>query len=468
MKIAKAAIASSLGIDPSSMNKVSDGLCQVHQKIASSIGIEPLSMKNNLSFDIYHVNLNHEDTKTRVIATLRDRIRRLESTLNLPHDDERRIASTKEHFIICKAFFLTDLAEQMTALILASPPSIEIDDTFMIMTKMAGTPKTRLKMASRGIVTYLAKFATRGDSEFLRARLFLCTYAYYLTDEDITQCLVDRILAEPRGISLFVLSRLAWRGCLDHSYMDRLISYSRKHMGNKNPGHLIESLSVSSALRFIDNRRTPPTQYEFLVGQLRRYVFPNDDVMDAQFILSSDFDSHAPLCMNLMLLGSNDSDVRFIGALRLAVQLGRHKSCFHEFWNNIPSTDDFEKQARLALPLDDTESAERSHSFVATNILKLRSDPDPHVCRLGKHAWNNIPVSVRRHVTWCTSLHKYIPSDQKNMVTTMLKLSKRSRGNGGIPLPEDVLIRFVFPFACDFGLDDPIVPAISGAKGSTA
>ena len=192
MKIAKAAIASSLGIDPSSMNKVSDGLCHVHQKIASSLGMKPRSMNSNLFFDIYLVNLNNGNTLQRLIDELFYRIRSHHSTLNLPYNNDIRIASTNEYSALCEAFFLTDLAEQMTALILEPTTSATaIDKRFAILEAMALEPKHKLKMVSRGIVSYLARFATRGDSEFRISLSFLDYSVQYLAKEDITKGLVD-------------------------------------------------------------------------------------------------------------------------------------------------------------------------------------------------------------------------------------------------------------------------------------
>ena len=349
-------------------------------------------------------------------------------------------------------------------------------------------------------------------------------FVFYLPEADLNPAIVCPLLLAPKTSSIFgvnrvdnetmirhcvqTLERLLLRGSpdvrnmflfldKDGVYIDSLKSYYRQRVQdafNSNaccpePSTLVVNTSIIAALSLIfDSTKNeigsiiPAAQ----MNKLRRIVFQknndgnnyhdDDTIAINPYLVQNEKRSRQhlskkgcvrpgeSLCMYLGMCSSDNNDIRFLGALRLAAQIQsmefRGIEDFEPYRMSTPSAGFYANQAARCLArqcsLDDDylllhrqQQRERPHALFATCVLLLgTSDPDPDVCRLGKIVWNSIPTLVRRQVLWCPKLHTSFPSHQKDIVHSMLKLAARQNGDG-IPIPKDILIRYVLPFACD-------------------
>lgn len=84
------------------------------------------------------------------------------------------------------------------------------------------------------------------------------------------------------------------------------------------------------------------------------------------------------------------------------------------------------------------------HSFLAEAVLRLVNDATPEIRKIGRAAVERLPISVLQQAVWSPSLHRSFCEEGQRIVTTMLILS----GRGEVPIPVDILVACVFPFAC--------------------
>ena len=150
--------------------------------------------------------------------------------------------------------------------------------------------------------------------------------------------------------------------------------------------------------------------------------------------------------MYLGLFGySFSSDVRFIGALRLALQipmLNFKSNEFHpcdtvlarHYYERIRKMRLLQTNAKLLswysnlenLRADsdsDSDAAQMQggpYALFADSVLQLGSDADTDVCRLGKIAWGSIPAWVQQQALWCPCLHASFDRYHRDMVMSML------------------------------------------------
>lgn len=92
----------------------------------------------------------------------------------------------------------------------------------------------------------------------------------------------------------------------------------------------------------------------------------------------------------------------------------------------------------------DYQRSSGPHSFLAEAVLRLLGDVSPEVRKIGRTALDRVPRHVLQQAVWSPSLHRRFCDEGKVIVTSMLILSRR----GDVPLPVDILVSFVFPFAC--------------------
>ena len=160
------------------------------------------------------------------------------------------------------------------------------------------------------------------------------------------------------------------------------------------------------------------------------------------------------------------NDVRFFGALRLALQIRAlifdDANRDFEPYDTISARRYAERalEARLRndarllhrdveeLRMEEARNKQTKgpHALFAESVLQLATtDVDDDVRRLGMIAWNSVPAFVQRQAVWRPSLHASFGRHERATVITMLVLAYR----GDLPIPRDVMIRVVFPFACD-------------------
>lgn len=174
------------------------------------------------------------------------------------------------------------------------------------------------------------------------------------------------------------------------------------------------------------------------------------------------------------------SHVRFIGAIALSVALERldkatvwipnraaeSQSCnntdlrsvFAQPLRDTPASRTYTRHAvesrlrddatMLGCHVDrlrtDVQGSSGPHSFLAEALLRLVGDTAPEVRKIGRIALERVPRHVLQQAVWCPSLHRSFCRERKGIVTSMLILSRR----GDVPLPVDILVSFVFPYAC--------------------
>lgn len=174
------------------------------------------------------------------------------------------------------------------------------------------------------------------------------------------------------------------------------------------------------------------------------------------------------------------SQVRFIGAIALSVILDLldktsvwlpHqdaeslfsdrtdlRSVFHQARCDTPASRTYTRHALESRLRDDAtmlgchvdrlradyQGSSGPHSFLAEAVLRLVRDTSPEVRKIGRTALDRVPRHVLQQAVWSPSLHRSFCDEGKVIVTSMLILSRR----GDVPLPVDILVSFVFPFAC--------------------
>jgi hypothetical protein len=165
------------------------------------------------------------------------------------------------------------------------------------------------------------------------------------------------------------------------------------------------------------------------------------------------------------------SHVRFIGAIALCVVLdvlakapsahdgnAEVHSAFDQPPSDTPASRTYTRQALDARLRNDAtligchvdrlradyQSSSGPHAFLAEAVLRLVGDTAPEVRKIGQAALERLPLNVLQQAVWCPSLHQSFCQEAKQVVLSTLILS----GRGELPLPVDLLVTFVFPFAC--------------------
>ena len=172
--------------------------------------------------------------------------------------------------------------------------------------------------------------------------------------------------------------------------------------------------------------------------------------------------------------------VRFVGAIALSVILdllakvslgsptfnddsrAEHLSSLHSVFDrplrDTPASQTYARQALEARLRNDAtmigchvdrlraeyHRSNGPHAFLAEAVLRLVGDAAPEIRKIGRAAAERLPIRVLQQAVWSPSLHRSFCDEGRRIVTTMLILSGRSE----VPLPVDILVAFVFPFAC--------------------
>lgn len=390
--------------------------------------------------------------------------------------------------------FQTNVVEQ-----LLSNRSDELN--YRILGKLAETHEERQKLVARGLGGMLANFATDSSQGLDQGRLpvvalggwmwVLNNHVYYLADSELTADMVDLATTELldgrhrtfTNYALQVLERIALRGpavrdlfrettlgrieeycenvgrglgggeVLSQGFRCLLVLFAVKHM-NEDPdfGGVRPFMNW---LRSMLPMRGGVENIRYAVGELATAIeTPSRPHLHRTFGLRPGESLH----MYLGLCGSSiSSDVRFMGILALTILLQVLSPGAFQVSFNTSSARAYTEQALEArlqsdsrltgTSVDDlrqTITQRRPHALLVETILRLVNDEDIGVGQLAVVAKSCLPETVRMQAVWSPSLHRHFGPEARKTVQSMLILSRR----GAITIPDDLLIRFVLPFAC--------------------
>jgi len=424
-----------------------------------------------------------------------------------------RPVSYKDPTEFVQALFETDLPETLMALICASSSDPVADECIAVFCLAAGTQEGRRQLITRGVGSCLAKTILQKPLSWKKCRFERWVYiwmnclrqiVYHIKTEDISgdfvRCLLSMIEEEPLEelsnmsfncffmpeMAFDILERLLIRKLddprvwlqndgrisglivrLQRAYQVTIDGVKLRRLHVRIEHNILTAVyraSIIAVLSMIDNRMSST---EIIIDQtvnLRKLLVGNEDNQERLITAKRNrrreqrwklhpgaaaLDPGESLYMYLGMCNSSASDIRVIGVLRLWMQIKTIDNFvdveFGSHPNNTPSANAYKRQARLALGMP--EEGLSRHAVFATTLLRLANDPDPDVRHFGEATIECIPTPILMQGKWSLEVHRFFPSQVKDVVETMLKLARRK--DDGIPIIQELLVRVVFPFACD-------------------
>lgn len=391
--------------------------------------------------------------------------------------------------------FLTDIVNQLLDALGDSD-----EHTINLIGRIAETHEERIEVCSRGFAAALSQVASR-PLAFFRTPSWLWllhNFAYYFTDAEISPEIingaVDALLSpshlvEPwhKQMALGGLMRIALRGPAVHGLLahrggevadwcSRLLVRDGcwvpaiSHDASFASGTLLcNACFMMSALAYAlgeTSHGLAPTAAGWLRWQragsdawLARYAQRHEAASRRHLARTHYLRPGESWHMYLGMLRDASDDVRFVGAVMLAVMLeavGPNSFAVAPF--ETPSARVFLElalEARVrkdaALTRHDVHTLRHAatraapHALLAEAVLRLeQEDPCQTVRQLGAFARARLPRAVLQEIVWCPSNHHLFHPGARALVRCMLLVSQR----GDVPIPSDLLVMHILPNAC--------------------